>query len=602
MTGPFCGFFQLRDNPFRSNPDPRYLFLTAQAQGCLDQLLEGIRARKGLLLLTGEVGTGKTLLIHRLLDRLALDRTPRAFIFNSHLNVSELFELILAEFGIAQNAQRGSPLAHLNTWLQDQSRAGQTPVLFVDEAQGLPSHVLEELRLLLNLQNAEGNLLQIVLSGQPEFEETLRRPELRQIRQRVALRCRTAPLTLEETCAYIQSRLRFAGALEAVGAETFQPEAVQALFLYSRGIPRVLNLLCEQSLMRAASEGVRTVTGRLVGEAAQEFQYDGGRTFVATANPDERFFSGLFAPRPAHVEAPEMSPDATSVRHMQEDGDVTVNPALSELPLTAAVAAPITSVLAHASVPQLARLSLSGAAQTSNAPIMFPSPSQQPSLSEKSLKDSGDEENFREVATSAQQLIAELSAASNEILFLPGAETRIPANDRPSAISHRRIDSRSIWILVKATPPAIRMQLRVLVHRLRPAVKRSHTSLSRQWGAWQNKIRSISSSFEWLTFPDAWLQWLRSPSGASLRRQAALESLQAAAHAAAVTPATPIINTPQSSQEWTELEAPSSVTGATLQRRPSGNPLIASILHWLQQPSGTLRARQTTRPSNTRIA
>src|ERR1700675_2530204 len=139
MTGLFSSFFDLRDNPFRANLDPRYLFLTQQIKETLDQIVEGIRARKGLLLLTGEVGTGKTVLLNRLMDWLEQERIPKAFIFNSHLKASELFELILADFGIPFSANRGTPPAHLHNWLQDRFCAGQTPVLFVDEAQGLRS-------------------------------------------------------------------------------------------------------------------------------------------------------------------------------------------------------------------------------------------------------------------------------------------------------------------------------------------------------------------------------------------------------------------------------------------------------------------------------
>jgi general secretion pathway protein A len=310
MTGPFSSFFDLRDNPFRANPDPRYMFLTQQTEVTLDQIIEGIRARKGLLLLTGEVGTGKTVLLNRLMEWLDQERIPKAFIFNSHMKASEVLELILADFGVPFNASRGTPLAHLHSWLQDRHCAGQTPVLFVDEAQGLTMRTLEELRMLLNLQTAEGSLLQIVLCGQPEFEETLKRPELRQLRQRIALRCHTAPLTLEETRNYIDARLRVAG---GSGAAVFHPEAVEALLLYSRGLPRVLNALCEQSLMRAARERIRPVPGRIVGAAARELQYDEIRPFVAHSAAADAVFSGALEQAPDVVETPDyFAPAATT--------------------------------------------------------------------------------------------------------------------------------------------------------------------------------------------------------------------------------------------------------------------------------------------------
>jgi general secretion pathway protein A len=311
MTGPFSSFFDLRDNPFRANPDPRYLFLTRQTKETLDQIIEGIRTRKGLLLLTGEVGTGKTVLLNRLMEWLEQERMPKAFIFNSHLKASEVLELILADFGIPFNTSRGTPLAHLHSWLQDRSCAGQTPVLFVDEAQGLTLRTLEELRMLLNLQTNEGSLLQIVLCGQPEFEETLKRPELRQLRQRIALRCRTAPLTLEETRDYIDTRLRIAG---GSGTAVFHPEAVQALLLYSRGLPRVLNALCERSLMRAAREKIRPVPGRVIGEAAHELQYDEFRPYAPHSTSDDAIFAGVFEQPTGFAGTAEFLPAATPFR------------------------------------------------------------------------------------------------------------------------------------------------------------------------------------------------------------------------------------------------------------------------------------------------
>ena len=193
-------FFGLRENPFNVNPDPRYLFLTSQTQEALDEMTYGIHARKGLIVLTGEVGTGKTTLINRLLDWLRQQQTPTCYIFNSHLDSRHLFDFILADFGVPfESKSNGSALMRLNQWLIERYRAGETPVLIVDEAQGMPTHVLEEIRMLLNLETPHEKLLQIVLAGQPELEDRLKRPELRQLKQRITLRCKTAPLTLEET-------------------------------------------------------------------------------------------------------------------------------------------------------------------------------------------------------------------------------------------------------------------------------------------------------------------------------------------------------------------------------------------------------------------
>jgi general secretion pathway protein A len=265
-------FFGLSENPFNVNPDPRYLFLTPQTQEALDELTYGIQDRKGLMLLTGEIGTGKTTIINRLLDWLRQQQTPTAFIFNSHLEISHLFDLILTGFGVPFDATlKGNALMRLNQWLFERYRADETPVLIVDEAQGLPTRILEEIRLLLNLETPREKLLQIVLAGQPELAERLERRELRQIKQRIALRCKTAPLTLGEAHDYIQARLQIAG---ANGKPVFASQAIDAVHFYSRGIPRVMNLLCEHALINAYVDHVQPVPVHIVAEVAREFHFD----------------------------------------------------------------------------------------------------------------------------------------------------------------------------------------------------------------------------------------------------------------------------------------------------------------------------------------
>ena len=168
-------------------------------------------------------------------------------------------------------------LMRLNTWLVKCFRAGESPVLIVDEAQGLSFKLLEEIRLLLNLETASEKLLQIVLAGQPELEDKLKQPELRQLRQRIALRCSTRPLTLEESHGYITERLRIGGAM---GDPIFASDAMDAVHFYSQGIPRVINLLCEHALINAYVEHFRVVPARMVDEAAREFFLDEGRQFA----------------------------------------------------------------------------------------------------------------------------------------------------------------------------------------------------------------------------------------------------------------------------------------------------------------------------------
>jgi type II secretory pathway predicted ATPase ExeA len=265
-------YFGLRESPFNVNPDPRYLYLTRHIHEALAGLTYGIQNRKGFILLTGEVGTGKTTLLNRLLDWLRGQKVATAFIFNSRLEVNHLFDFMMADFEIPYDSREKSHvLLRLNQWLLERYRAGETAVLIVDEAQNLSPEVLEEIRLLTNLETSTEKLLQIVLTGQPELEEKLKLPQLRQLRQRITLRCRTAALSLEETFGYIAERLRIAG---ANGVPIFSKEAIQTVHLYSRGIPRVVNLLCEHSMINAYVDSLRPVPAHLVEEVARDFQLD----------------------------------------------------------------------------------------------------------------------------------------------------------------------------------------------------------------------------------------------------------------------------------------------------------------------------------------
>jgi type II secretory pathway predicted ATPase ExeA len=268
----YKSFFGLKENPFNVNPDPRYLFLTKEAEEALSGLMYGVQNRKGFITLTGEVGTGKTTLINRLLDWLHQQRARTAFLFNSRMNTNQMLDFILAEFGISCDSQtKSQQLMRLNQWLLERYRAGETTVLIVDEAQNLTYPVLEEIRLLTNLETSTEKLLQIVLSGQQELEEKLMLPQLRQLRQRIMLRCKTTPLTREQTHDYIAERLRIAG---ACGELIFDPKTVETIHLYSLGIPRVVNLLCEHSLINAYAEHQRLITPAIVEEVAHEFRLD----------------------------------------------------------------------------------------------------------------------------------------------------------------------------------------------------------------------------------------------------------------------------------------------------------------------------------------
>ena len=262
-------FFGLKENPFNVNPDPRYLYLTPNTQEALACLTYGIETRKGFILLTGEVGTGKTTLINKLLEWLHKERVFTAFVFNPRLSVSQFLDFMMADFGIpCESNQKGQMLLKLNQWLLDRYQAGERAVLVVDEAQNLSPQMLEEIRLLTNLETSTEKLLQIVLAGQPELEQKLNQPQLRQLRQRITLRAKTRQLTLEETQGYIQERMRIAG---AENPDIFSPEAVAAVHRFARGIPRVTNLLCEHALVSSFVDQKNPVPPEIVEEVARDF-------------------------------------------------------------------------------------------------------------------------------------------------------------------------------------------------------------------------------------------------------------------------------------------------------------------------------------------
>src|ERR1700745_2185999 len=262
-------FYGLRANPFNVNPDPRYLFLTRHTEEALACLTYGIQSRKGVVRLPGEVGTGKTTLINKLLEWLRLQQVATAFIFNSRMNVPQFLDYMMTDFGIPCDSRAKSQvLLRLYNWLLDRYRAGETAVLIVDEAQNLSDEVLEEIRMLTNLETFTEKLLQIVLVGQPELETKLKQPQLRQLRQRLTLRAKTHPLTLEETKAYVQQRLRIAG---SDGREIFGGGALSAVQKYSNGIPRVVNLLCEHCLVSAFVDQKSTIGEGIVDAVARDF-------------------------------------------------------------------------------------------------------------------------------------------------------------------------------------------------------------------------------------------------------------------------------------------------------------------------------------------
>jgi general secretion pathway protein A len=216
----YKAFFNLQSNPFAGSPDPRFMYMMPHTREALATLEYGISARKGFIVLTGEVGTGKTTLLRRALATMDQSRVFSSFIFNPRLDVLDFLEFILADFGIsAHNRTKSGMLIQLNRWLIERFRREETCVIVVDEAQNLAWELLEEIRLLTNLETASEKLVQIVLSGQPELEEKLRAPDVRQLRQRIALWCRTHAISAEQTAAYIAQRLLIAGTSDRIFSE-----------------------------------------------------------------------------------------------------------------------------------------------------------------------------------------------------------------------------------------------------------------------------------------------------------------------------------------------------------------------------------------------
>lgn len=271
-------FYGINDFPFGACPDPRFLYKLPHVQEALACLQYGIASRKGFVVMTGEVGTGKTTLLKTVLSSFTDRRISTAFVFNPRLDTLDFLEFVLADFGIPASP-RGKPgmpqtksgmLMQLNRWLIDRFRNGELCAIVVDEAQNLSWELLEEIRLLTNLETSSEKLVQIVLSGQPELEDKLRDPSVRQLRQRISLWCRTRPLVPEETKAYVTNRLRIVGATQPL----FSPEAVQLVHQYSKGIPRIINLICEHAMIGAYVEQIKPIPPRIVESVCRELDLD----------------------------------------------------------------------------------------------------------------------------------------------------------------------------------------------------------------------------------------------------------------------------------------------------------------------------------------
>lgn len=273
--GQLFSYFALREDPFHVSPSQRFYFSTNGHDSALVELLWGLESRQGLLVLTGQAGTGKTTVINRILRWMESKQRSSAYVFHTCLEPMELLELVLRDFGIPYTSTRKVDLvAALHHWVVARNAVGDSPVLILDEAQVLSNATLDELRLLLNLETDSGKLLQIILAGQLELEDKLRHPELHQLRQRVMIHSRLSPLTLEETKRYIASRLTVAGASDHA---LFPLETVQAIHVCSRGIPRLVNLLCKDALVSAYVGQEHAIAPDRIYDIAAELGLTGSR-------------------------------------------------------------------------------------------------------------------------------------------------------------------------------------------------------------------------------------------------------------------------------------------------------------------------------------
>lgn len=261
----YCAFFQLKDDPFRLTPDPRFLHLAEPHKAALTVLLDGILHRKGLVMITGPIGTGKTTVIHTAL-RCVMDKIRNALLFNPLLTRDEFLEMMLEEFDVNCPAtSKTRRLMALHQVLLETQRIGSTAVLFIDEAHLLSTELLEEIRLLGNAETCREKLLQIILCGQPELLTVMKRPELSALRQRIAARAHLRPLNLAETKDYIAARLQAAG---SQGPSPFPPDALEAVFRYSGGAPRLINLICAGCLTFGFRTLRKTIQSDIVEEVA----------------------------------------------------------------------------------------------------------------------------------------------------------------------------------------------------------------------------------------------------------------------------------------------------------------------------------------------
>ena len=271
----YTSYFGMRENPFNLTPDPHYFYLSPQHQEALNCLIYGINEKKGFMVITGGIGNGKTTLCRTLLARFD-GSTESALIFNSSLSDLELLQTINRDFGVAMKRGRQTKrrcLDALNDFLLKNFASGKQAVLLIDEAQNLSHNVLEQIRMLSNLETDREKLLQIILMGQPEFQDTLRLPSLRQLNERITVRYDLKPLNRADVRTYIEYRLATAGGADKV---KFTPTAYNLIYRFSEGIPRRINALCDRALLIAYAQDMRAIDRKIVKRAVKDL----GETYL----------------------------------------------------------------------------------------------------------------------------------------------------------------------------------------------------------------------------------------------------------------------------------------------------------------------------------
>ncbi len=287
----YKAYFGFTENPFSLTPDPSFLFRSSQHEEALANLIYGVQSRKGFIALTGEVGTGKTTMLECLRDFLGGQDITYASLFNSRLTVEQFFEMIAYDLDLhCKRTSKTEVLFALNQLLIDQANRGGTTVLIVDEAHNLEWDVLEEIRLLGNLETRRGKLLQIILSGQPELDRKLDAPEYRQLKQRIVLRCILRPFEAGETFEYIRSRLARAGMPEQA---VFPQEVMVEIHRRAQGIPRLINAVCDNLLLTAFALESKTATLAMLDEVTVDMRLQWAeqpyRSSATNGRPELRF-------------------------------------------------------------------------------------------------------------------------------------------------------------------------------------------------------------------------------------------------------------------------------------------------------------------------